>query len=182
MKFEHWVQVNDPNQPHSIWLNRQQVWLGLVTRAWKPEEFSDAVVDADVREVSRDENITVLQRRLNYGAFEIRDTTSLVDEHHTETWVWADERFERSTLIVSIEEPDAGDVWLKFQYDTEERQTAGQHAPPIELNLISQEQWGEYRKQAYRMNDMDTVQHIRRLCITQGFLHAAVMPTHGKLN
>jgi hypothetical protein len=159
MKFEHLVQINDPSLPGIDWLTRQQLWFGLVARAWKPTRFVLGLEDAQVIETSQEGNITTLARVLNYGPFQIEDTIELIEEYRTKTSIVANQFCGDSTLTISIEEPEAGELWLRFQYQVGDTpaQTDG---PEVSSNDMD-----EIRKQAYRAADIDTVRMIRELAM-----------------
>ncbi|MCE2746859.1 MAG: DUF1857 family protein [Burkholderiales bacterium] len=159
MKFEHLVQINDPSLPGIDWLTRQQLWFGLVARAWKPTRFVLGLEDAQVTQTGQQGNVTTLARVLNYGPFQIEDTTELIDEQRTETRIVANQFCGDSTLTISIEEPEAGELWLRFQYQVGD-------APATEGGLeVSSHDVDEIRKQAYRAADIDTVRMIRELAL-----------------
>jgi hypothetical protein len=159
MKFEHLVQINDPNLPGLDWLTRQQLWLGLVARAWKPTRFVLGLEDAQITDSRQLGNVTTLYRVLDYGPFKIEDTIELHEEDRTETRIVANEFCGDSTLTISIEEPEQGELWLRFQYKVSDAANAGggPGAPSPDVE--------EVRKQAYRAADIDTVRMIRELAM-----------------
>jgi hypothetical protein len=159
MKFEHLVQINDPSLPGIDWLTRQQLWFGLVARAWKPTRFVLGLEDAQVIQTSQQGNVTTLARVLNYGPFQIEDTIRLIDEDRTETRIVANQFCGDSTLTISIEEPETGELWLRFQYHVSDA--------PASLGgtEVSSHDVDEIRKQAYRAADIDTVRMIRELAM-----------------
>jgi hypothetical protein len=159
MKFEHLVQINDPSLPGVDWLTRQQLWFGLVARAWKPTRFILGLEDAQVVQTGQQGNITTLARVLNYGPFQIADTMELHEEERTETRITANQFCGDSTLTISIEEPDQGELWLRFQYQVSDAPSAG------DVPEASSQDVDEIRKQAYRAADIDTVKMIRELAM-----------------
>lgn len=159
MKFEHLVQINDPSLPGIDWLTRQQLWFGLVARAWKPTRFILGLEDAQVMQTSQQGNVTHLTRVLNYGPFQIEDTMALFEEDRTETHIAANQFCGDSTLTISIEEPEQGELWLRFNYQVSD-------APNAESTTsASSPDVDEIRKQAYRAADIDTVRMIRELAM-----------------
>mgnify|MGYP006202093213 FL=1 len=159
MKFEHLVQINDPSLPGVDWLTRQQLWFGLVARAWKPTRFILGLEDAQVVQTGQQGNITTLARVLNYGPFQIADTMELHEEERTETRITANQFCGDSTLTISIEEPDQGELWLRFQYQVSDAPSAA------DVPGASSQDVDEIRKQAYRAADIDTVKMIRELAM-----------------
>ena len=160
MKFEHLVQINDPSLPGVDWLTRQQLWFGLVARAWKPTRFILGLEDAQVTQTGQQGNVTTLSRVLNYGPFQITDTMELHEEERTETRILANQFCGDSTLTISIEEPDQGELWLRFQYQVSDAPSTG------DVPGASSQDVDEIRKQAYRAADIDTVKMIRELAMT----------------
>ncbi|MFN4329345.1 MAG: SRPBCC family protein [Limnobacter sp.] len=159
MKFEHLVQINDPKLFGANWLSREQVWFGLVARAWKPARFVMGLESADILQSSQEGNVTTLTRRLNYGSFQIEDRIALHEHERTETHIAANPYCGESTMTIRIEEPEQGQLWLRFEYrieDTAEQATA----PSLGVDI------NEVRKQAYRAADIDTVKMIRELANT----------------
>ncbi|MCR2746255.1 SRPBCC family protein [Limnobacter parvus] len=159
MKFEHLVQINDPNLPGIDWLTRQQLWFGLVARAWKPTRFVLGLEDAQVMQTSQEGNVTRLARVLNYGPFQIEDTMALFEEDRTETHIAANRFCGDSTLTISIEEPNQDELWLRFQYHVNDAPNADNPAGASSADV------DEIRKQAYRAADVDTVRMIRELAM-----------------
>lgn len=167
MKFEHLVQINDPNLPGIDWLTRQQLWFGLVARAWKPTRFVLGLEDAQVMQTAQEGKVTTLARVLNYGPFQIEDTMELFEEDRTETRIAANQFCGDSTLTIAIEEPEPGELWLRFQYNVND-------APGTnDSQGASSHDVDEIRKQAYRAADVDTVRMIRELAL------AIPQPTQG---
>ncbi|MCQ8896906.1 SRPBCC family protein [Limnobacter humi] len=159
MKFEHLVQINDPKLPVVDWLTREQLWMGLVARAWKPTRFILGLEQAEVTEISHSGTVTTLHRRLDYGAFQVEDTIELHDELRTETRVVPNQHCGPSTLTITIEEPEQGLLWLRFQYHV-------QDADGLNAEDNAHSEYEEARKQAYRAADIDTVKMIRELAST----------------
>ncbi|HEX4856295.1 MAG TPA: SRPBCC family protein [Limnobacter sp.] len=157
MKFEHLVQINDPVLPGVDWLTRQQLWLGLVARAWKPTRFILGLEQAKVTQTHQQGNITTLARVLDYGPFQIEDTVELHEENRSETRIAANRFCGDSTLVISIEEPQPGELWLRFQYQISDAEGSDANSSSPDVN--------EIRKQAYRAADIDTVKMIRELAL-----------------
>ena len=159
MKFEHLVQINDPKLPGVDPLTRQQVWQGLVARAWRPTHFVLGLEDAQITETHQIGNVTTLHRVLNFGPFQIEDRIELHAEDRTETRVPANQFCGDSALTISIVEPAEGELWLRFQYSVSDNPGAGQ-----EHTALSQDE-EEVRRQAYKAADIDTVKVIRELAM-----------------
>lgn len=156
MEFEHLVQVNDPQLLDVAPLSRQQVWLGLVARAYRPDQFNIGLESCSLAPPQHDGTVTTLDRKLNYGSFEIADCVVMHDEDRTVTSVVPSEVCGASQLTIQIEEPEPGQLWLRFHYLIKENDSAS--TPEATLKQVQ-----EARKQAYRASDIDTVKVIRQL-------------------
>lgn len=172
MKFEHLVQINDPNLPGIDWLTRQQLWLGLVARAWKPTRFVLGLEDAQVMQTKQEGKVTTLSRVLNYGPFQIQDTTELVEEERSETRIAANQFCGDSSLTISIEEPEAGELWLRFRYEVSDPADAGETLGASTADV------DEVRRQAYKAADIDTVKMIRELALAMPLEGSASQKHH----
>lgn len=160
MKFEHLVQINTPDQPKTNWLTRDQLWIGLRTRAWKPTQFILGLEHADVVEFKQINDITTLHRKLHYGSFCVEDTVELHTGDRTKTTIRPSRLCGPSTLIIQIEEPEPDILYLRFQYQVIEAEGLSPTDQP------TQDQ-DEMRKQAYKAADLDTVNTIRELALAQ---------------
>lgn len=84
---------------------------------------------------------------------------ALFEEDRTETHIAANQFCGDSTLTISIEEPEQGELWLRFHYQVSDapnaESTTGASSPDVD----------EIRKQAYRAADIDTVRMIRELAM-----------------
>jgi hypothetical protein len=127
---------------------------------WKPTRFILGLEDAQVTQTGQQGNVTTLSRVLNYGPFQITDTMELHEEERTETRILANQFCGDSTLTISIEEPDQGELWLRFQYQVSDAPSTG------DVPGASSQDVDEIRKQAYRAADIDTVKMIRELAMT----------------
>lgn len=163
MKFEHLVQINDPSLPGIDWLTRQQLWLGLVARAWKPTRFVLGLEDAKVMQTRQEGKVTTLARVLNYGPFQIEDTTELIEADRSETRISANQFCGDSSLTISIEEPKQGELWLRFQYEVNDLADSGGSTEAS--SSASSADVDEIRRQAYKAADIDTVKMIRELAL-----------------
>jgi Domain of unknown function (DUF1857) len=151
MKFEHLVEINDPLNPLIDPLTRNQLWRGLVRRAENPKEF---VLALDACEITAHGDNT-LARALTFGRLVIRDQVTLRPEHEVRHDIEASAEVPGGTLVVTIEEPDAGQLFVRFAYDTR----AIEGGPPRDAY------YDEYVKQAYVEADVDSIVTIRRLIV-----------------
>jgi hypothetical protein len=153
MRFEHLVQVNDPLQPLLTEVSRRQLWRGLVRRAERPAEFVLGLVGATIDGRWEEAGAVVLSRTLDFGSFRVRDRVRLAADDLSITDVEAGDTFPASRLTIRVEEPAAGDLFLRFTYESAEAAAGG------ELDALTR----RLREQAYRSADIDTVWRIRTL-------------------
>ena len=158
MKFEHLIQINDPQLAHVQPLTRQEVWLGLVARAHTPTLFVMGMESCHIDKIEIDKHITTLYRRLNYGAFQLEDTVQLVELSHTQTHVPHSDICPESRMNIRIEEPEQGALFLRFSYEWLSNEADSNLNTTIE----------GLRKQAYINADIDTVQKIREMAMSAG--------------
>ena len=156
MKFSHLVQINDPLNPLIDQLTREQLWRGLVLRAENPLLFVLALDRFEI--VERGEN--TLARVLHFGALSLRDRVEFVPMQQVRYAIEAVADSPAATLTMTIEQPDAEQLFLRFDYETLQRDAPA----PLE------EFYGNFAKQAYVEADIDTVSIIRRLAAQPGAL------------
>ncbi|MBC3883359.1 DUF1857 family protein [Undibacterium sp. LX40W] len=159
MKFEHLVEINDLENPMIEVITREQLWRGLVLRAESPKMFVsyiDQCAITDRTEVS-------MTREIQYGNLLVKDHVSIVHNDHVHYQVPAQNDIKASSLRMSIEEPEANRLFVRFCYDD------GHTAEEDETNKM----YDDYRRAAYHEADVDTVRMIRELA--EGGLLNALM-------
>lgn len=149
MKFEHLVEINDLSNPTIEVISREQLWRGLVLRAEMPKIFVSYLDEASI--VDRTE--ASMTRTLKYGTLEITDRVSFVHQEHVHYDVAAQKDIPRSSLRMSIEEPQPDALFVRFAYDSG-------NAEPEDAEA---KMCNEYRKSAYQEADVETVRIIREL-------------------
>ena len=159
MKFEHLIEINDPLNPLLDALTIEQLWSGLVLRAEAPKLFVPQLDDAIIDE--RTDNS--FRRRLRYGQLVIEDRVRLEPMQRVVYDVPAQNEITASTLTMSIEQPTADTLYVRFQYDD------GHDAETDAANAM----YDEFKRSAYKEADIDTVGMIRELA-TQGRLGATL--------
>lgn len=149
MQFEHLVVVNDPLDPLAEPLSRLAVWRGLMWRAEEPGAFQEALVGCRIL----DRSAAGLARELDYGRFTVRDSV----EWQEGDWIMFSSAAEGERaggeLRITIEEPSAGCLVLRFRYRTTLDDAPGTDAA----------RYAGFVKSAYREADIDTVRRIREL-------------------
>lgn len=148
MNFEHLIQVNDPLNPLVESLTRQQLWEGLVLRAEQPQLF---VIGLDSCTILSRTDLT-LERELHYGAATVRDRVTLTPNESVRYDILATEAHVGGSLTMTIEQPDALQLFLRFEYKTT--------LPTADTE--DARQTTEIVKSAYREADIDTVRLIRK--------------------
>lgn len=151
MRFSHLIQINDPPNPLIDSLSREQLWRGLVYRAENPLPF---VLGLDeCRIVVRTER--TLRRELHFGSLTVRDRVTLEPMRQVRYETEAGGGLAASSLVMTIEEPGADELIVRFEYQTLRR--AGD-AP-------SEEFYNAFLRKAYVEADIDTIRTIRRLVV-----------------
>lgn len=153
LTFEHLVQLNDDTLPLSAILSRADVWNGLYMRAHQPTEFVMGLDACVILSEQRDGDTHTLERLLDFGPFKVYDTVTLIHQQKIITVVEASPQFPRSEYEITIEEPEPGQLFLRFLY------TLDLDVGESELDHMT----NELRKQAYYASDLDTIQRIREL-------------------
>ena len=147
MKFEHLVEINNPANPTIPPLTREQLWRGLVMRAEDPRLF---VAHLDGCEILERSELTVT-RKLTYGSVEIEDRVTYLEPHQVRYHIAAQLAFSDSTLTMTIEEPQAGFLFVRFEYEDA--------SPDEGVDAM----YNDFRRSAYKESDIDTIHVIRQL-------------------
>lgn len=153
MRFEHLVEVNDLARPELPVLTREQLWLGPVVRAERPELFLPGLGGAPTLSWTG----SVLVRVLRFGDVHVTDEVRFVEREAVRFDVPAQGAIPRSSLSMSIEEPHAGRLFVRFVYDD-----AG--APLADAAEATA--YDDARRAAYEAADVDTVAILRELVAT----------------
>jgi hypothetical protein len=153
MQFSHLIQINDPFNPLIDTLSREQLWRGLVLRAENPLLFVLALDGFEI--VERGDNMLV--RELHFGKLTLRDRVTFEPMKQVRYEIEAAGDSSAATLVMTIEEPEPEQLFVRFDYET----LPGGTAAPMD------EFYGSFAKQAYVEADIDTVSTIRRLALEQ---------------
>ena len=151
MKFAHLIQINDPLYPLIAPLSREQLWRGLVLRAESPLQF---IVALDAFEIVRREDHS-LARELHFGELTLRDRVEFEHLRRVRYEIEASKASPAASLVMTIEEPEPGQLFLRFEYETRQEAAA----------LPGEDFYTGFAKQAYVAADIDTVSTIRRLAL-----------------
>jgi len=151
LNFEHLVQINDPLNPLVESMTREQLWEGLVLRAEQPQLF---VLGLDSCTILARTDST-LERELHYGHATVRDRVTLTPNDSVRYDILATDAHVGGSLTMTIEQPDALQLFLRFEYRT---------TLPTADNEDAR-QTSEIVKSAYRESDIDTVRLIRQFVL-----------------
>jgi hypothetical protein len=149
MKFNHLVEINDPLNPLIEPLTRDQVWRGLILRASSPKLFVPWLDACDI--VHR--SVDAIDRELRYGDVVIRDYVTFLPQLQVQYHVPAQKDIPSSSLTMTIEEPQPGLLFVRFEYDDASPDIAG----------TTEAFYNEFRRSAYQESDIDTIRIIRQL-------------------
>jgi hypothetical protein len=149
MKFEHLLEVNDPNNPLALPLTRAQLWNGLVLRAESPKLFMPNLDRCTI--TSRDEN--GLSRSLQFGELTVHDHVYFERLNFVHYQVHQQGSIPNSSMRMTIEEPVPSILFVRFNYDSghteaEDRENA---------------MYNEYRCSAYVEADNETIRVLREM-------------------
>lgn len=149
MKFEHLIEINDPQNPMVPPLARAELWRGLMFRAEDATHFLPGLEACIILE----RGDCRIERRLDFGAAAIRDSVTWQHEDWMRFTVARTDTHAGGTLAITIEEPETNRLFLRFAYETTLGETPGDEDAA----------YAEYIKSAYRESDIETVRVIRAL-------------------
>lgn len=146
MRFEHLIQITDPDDNLVPPMSRDELWRGLMLRVEQPQRF-DLGPDRCEVEIGADQDRR--RRELHFGALRFRDTVCLEPGRRVRFKPEPHDDQPPVGLAIAIEEPVDGTLLLRFVYSSE-----GQ-PPPGEAGL-----W-RLREQAWLEHDRDMVRTLR---------------------
>ena len=149
MKFTHLIEINMPDNPLVMTITREQLWRGLVLRAERPTLFLLGLDACDITARSS----SGLSRTLRFGQLVVHDQVSFSPLHHVHYHVPRQDQIPASDLVMTIEEPEPGVLFVRFEYDD--------HNPAQETDEESF--YNDFRREAYKEADIDTIRMIRQL-------------------
>jgi hypothetical protein len=157
MKFTHLVEINDPLNPLIDPLTREQLWRGLTLRASFPKMFVPWLDACNIVHRSEDG----IDRELRYGDVVIRDHVTFLPQQQVQYHVPAQHDIPVSHLNMTIEEPQPGALFVRFEYSDDSPDIVG----------TTEAFYNEFRRSAYQESDIDTIRMIRQL-YAEGRLNA----------
>lgn len=147
MQFQHLIEINNSLNPMVEPLTREQLWRGLVLRAESPTLFVPWLDECAL--IGREGE--VLTRSLRYDALLIHDQVTFSPQTAVRYDVSAQADIPQSSLVMSIEEPQPGALFVRFEYTVEQSDD--------DMDAF----YNEFRRSAYQESDLDTVRVIRQL-------------------
>ena len=147
MKFEHIVQVNDFSGADQAILSRAQLWLGLVARVRQPHRFTIGLDKFDLLEDTSD----YVRRRLELPGLVVEDEVWLLAQRQIRFKIQPTSQTEAAELMISIEEPETGSLFVRFSYCSASVQ---QHDDSFPYDLFLQN--------AYIAADIASIQLIKQ--------------------
>lgn len=147
MKFEHLIEINNPDDPRVEPMNRAQLWQGLVLRAEAPALFIPHLDTCTI--VARSTH--TVSRQLKFGDLTVNDHVHYTPLHRIRIQVPEQPDILASTLEMTIEEPQPDRLFVRFTYED----TAPEEGPEAFYH--------DFRRSAWRESDIDTIRLIREM-------------------
>ncbi|CAH0351450.1 AtaL-like protein [Aquabacterium sp. CECT 9606] len=155
MRFEHLIEINAASVATQTVVppfTREQLWRGLMARVHTPQRFPLGPDSCAWREVEPG----VIQRTVNFGANAMKDEVQTEAFQKLEFTPQPHGDTTPIRLTITIEEPQAGQMVLRFVYES--------------LSELSAEEayFNEYRHNAWLHNDRDMVRTLRQWLVDEG--------------
>ncbi len=146
VKFhEHIVRIG------AIGFTRDMLWRGLEESVRHPEKFIEHMESSSILSEEEKDDGLHLFRKIDFGAAVFHDEVVLKAKETIRTIVKAGENWPASVFTIKIEEPEDGQLFVRFVYE-EARSEAPQH--PMMLQV---------RRQAYEVKDQHLIEAIQEL-------------------
>lgn len=149
MKFEHLIEINHLDHPLIPTMTREQLWNGLVLRAEYPKLF---IPHLDACVITSRE-LDSLTRSLQFGELHIHDRVHYDFLNAVHVQVSAQGDIAESSMRMTIEEPGAGHLLVRFVY-------LDSHSVEQDLEDAL---YDDYRRSAYVEADKDTIRLLREM-------------------
>ncbi|MCI5106746.1 MAG: DUF1857 family protein [Pseudomonadales bacterium] len=152
LEFEHLVQVNDLNNDSIADITREQLWQGLVLRARSPHKFNQGLRCQSEQVVGNQ-----FMRVIEAGDSLFREKVILTPQQSIHTRTVSNKEQLQAESITRIEEPQAGYLFVRFNYRRD------LPAPSEQVDIA------EHLKSAWVQLDRDAVAMIRMLAESRLF-------------
>lgn len=147
VKFhEHIVRIG------AIGFTRDMLWRGLEESVRHPENFIEHMESSSILAEEEKDDGLHLSRNIDFGAAVFHDEVVLTPKESIKTIVEAGENWPASIFTIKIEEPEEGQLFVRFIYEEEARPNDVQH--PMMLQI---------RRQAYEAKDQHLIEAIQEL-------------------
>lgn len=149
MRFEHIIEVNSPKASLKgmiLPFTREQLWLGLMARVETPQRFPNGPDRCDWQ-VGPD---GVVMRTLHFGPHVMHDRVQLTAPERLCFTPEPHGEHAPIELTITVEEPQAGQMVLRFVYVALAEQSA------------EEAYYNDFRHNAWLHNDRDMVQTLRQ--------------------
>lgn len=149
MRFEHLIEINSPRVDIGTvvpTLTRTQLWQGLMARVKTPQRFPLGPERCEWKEVEAGRFV----RTLHFGQLAMHDEVLAEPEARLVFTPQPHGDTAPIRLTVTIEEPQAGQMVLRFVYEALAEQTA------------EEAYYNDYRHNAWLANDRDMVRTLRQ--------------------
>lgn len=150
MRFEHLIEINSPSVAAQVAavsrFTREQLWNGLMLRLRTPQDFPLGPEGCDWQETAPGR----FARELRFGAHVMNDEVEAVPLQRLQFTPRAHGDTTPVRLTVSVEEPQPGQLVLRFVYES-----LGEPSPEEAF-------YNEYRHNAWLHNDRDMVRTLRQ--------------------
>ena len=148
MRFEHLIEINSPKaavQTVVSVFTREQLWRGLMARVQTPQRFPNGPTSCEWQETSPG----VFSRTLHFGQHAFKDEVQTVLHQRLQFTPEPHGDTAPIRLTISIEEPQAHQMVLRFVYVALGEQSA------------EEAYYNDYRHSAWLHNDRDMVRSLR---------------------
>ena len=143
VKFhEHIIRISEPG------VSRNALWEGLLEYVRRPEDYVEHMVGSRILSEEMSDVGPVLKREIDFGNFKLTDRVIIRENESILTLVDAGPNWKSSSLLIRIEEPEAGAVFLRFVYEEEK---SDEEVPAMFVQL---------RRQAYEAKDQQLVEGV----------------------
>lgn len=155
MRFEHVIEINSPATLVQVvvpTLTREQLWRGLMVRVHEPQRFPMGPDGCEWREAEPG----LFQRTLRFGSHVFQDEVRADPLNRLVFTPQAQGEIAPIRLTLSIEEPQAGQMVLRFVYEALAEQSA------------EEAYYNDSRHNAWLHVDRDMVRTLRQWLSDEG--------------
>jgi Acetylaranotin biosynthesis cluster protein L len=155
MRFEHLIEINSPRVSIGTVVppfTREQLWRGLMVRVQTPQRFPMGPERCDWAETEPGR----IQRTVHFGQHVMHDEVVAEPGQRLVFTPQAHGDTAPIRLSIAIEEPQAGQMVLRFTYEALAAQTA------------EEAYYNDYRHNAWLHNDRDMVRTLRQWLSDEG--------------